>query len=242
MMNKIVFMLFLCIFYSTNLFAMENNSLKGACISLESRVIQNLREHKNNFDQTLDWATDALRTGRKDRQEKYTDSYYNYLDDCYKSKEDHEIYYVNLILKPFLNTMMLGPGMFFKYCYYLKHHNKESMWHINIEQLVACADLLRKCQEHRIDDCSALGAAIIAPDVCVKDKRGFIRKLMMHGFELTQKDRELAALELYDGIPTEQKEMMIFLLCAYNEGNLSILPYDVIQYIIQYIISLYEIL
>ncbi|HJZ23113.1 MAG TPA: hypothetical protein VJ201_01535, partial [Candidatus Babeliales bacterium] len=152
----------------------------------------------------------------------------------------YEIYYVNIILKPFLEKMKLAPGLFLDYCYYLKHFKKTQ--EINIGQLISCPDLLDACQKIRKGDgYSALGAVIIAPDVCIEDKRDFIRQLMMHGFELTQKDKALAALELYDEIPAEQKATMVCLLCVYKEGNLSILPYDIVQYVIQYIISLHKL-
>ena len=245
-MHKSIFFVLLCLFYSTNLHAMEATvcndcSLSGSVnvVPNESGFIQNVRIRKNDFDRVLDCAESARKNGIKSRQEDYAGDHYNFLDDLYRDKQEHEAYYVNLLLKPFLKRIKLGPTLFLDYCYYLKHF--KGAVQKNIAELISCPNLFRACQEIRKDNYSALGAVIMAHGVSVEDKRDFIQKLMLNGFELTQNDKELAALNLYDVISTENKAKMILLLCDdYQEDSLSQLLPEIRKYIVQYLISLFN--
>lgn len=206
----------------------------------ESELIRSLRASKNRLERELDWATDALEKGKKSRQTDFKGIYFDYLDDLYRDKQEHENYYIGILFKPFFVSINISPSIFLHYCYYLKHFTFD--WRKHIEQLVAHPNLLDICKQLRKGDgYSVFGAVIIAPDVPIAIKRNVIQKLLFHGFELTEKDRSLAKLYVYDVILAEQKEKMIFLL---YDGHcedclLQLLP-DIRKYIAQYFFSLLD--
>jgi len=101
--------------------------------------------------------------------------------------------------------------------------------------------LLNKVREAFINGYSALGAAIIAEDTyddkLVPIKPRFIQRLIRYGFELTEKDRMLVALEFFDNIPAQT---MILLLNDKQKGDFSVLPHDVKRSIVDYTVRLFK--
>lgn len=127
------------------------------------------------------------------------------------------------------------PINFLKFCYW---QDLELSGYINVSiRQFDEPSLLYKCKNARIDGYSALGAAIIAKDVQDPCKGGFILELKDRGYTLTEKDKELLVLELYDAISVKDKEIMILMLCNHKMSNLSVLPHDVRNYIVQYMIA-----
>ncbi len=125
-------------------------------------------------------------------------------------------------MKDLANSIDINPVLFLEHCYHQRF-----FWHNFITWSDLDVSLINKCKKARIDGYSALGAACIARDIPISHKRDFIRPLIEHGFELTEKDKALAVIELYDAIPAEQKKKIIFLLFTVCQGNFAILPYDI---------------
>jgi hypothetical protein len=142
-------------------------------------------------------------------------------------------------------TIDFSPDAFFKYCYNQNMHDSCDFWVVKIDDLDDTyidnfnGSLLDNYKEARIDGYSALGAAILAEDVCIEYKRNLIQRLLEKGFTLTEKDKMLLALELYDTIPAEQEQMMILLLHNHQEDSFG-LPHDVRKYIVDYVVRLYK--
>lgn len=152
--------------------------------------------------------------------------------------QDYDLSLFSHHIKPLLVTASNNPNNFLLYCYYQKHHDDWDRTDINYLITPEHVELLKKCQETHIDGFSALGAAIAAKYIAIKNKREFIQKLIDNGFELTEKDRLLAAIELHDGILTEQ-ETGIFSLLSGHE-NFGILPSDVRRCITGYLIDIFK--
>lgn len=131
-------------------------------------------------------------------------------------------------LRPLLCVVNANSTNFLLYCYYRKYHDDFERG--SMEELALHKKLLNACKNARIDGYSALGAAIIANGLSIKTKRDFIQQLMNHGFELTEKDKTLAAAEFCDNIPAEQRAKINSLLAS-GQGNLSLLPYDIRKFI-----------
>lgn len=242
-MRKTIFFVLLCV-YSIDFQCMENNGgNESALVNTtphESECMQKLRVSKNKLEQELDCAEKSRKKGIRMRQEDFPYDNLAFLDGLYNDKQHHEVYYLDIILKPFIERIQLGPGLLLDYCYYLKHF--EFDWRKHIGQLVESQYLLDECRKSRKGEgYSALGAVIIAHNVSVEVKRNVIQKLLLHGFEFTQTDRALAGLYLFDAIPVEQKAKMVFLLCYDNHEDsfLSLLP-EIRNYIAQYSISLLD--
>ena len=87
---------------------------------------------------------------------------------------------------------------------------------MGIEGAFIFEDGLRRCIDARINGYSALGAAMLAKDVSIDDKRDFIQQLLNYGFELTKKDSAILKLEFCDGLSADQQAKMIFLLCDHR--------------------------
>ncbi len=84
----------------------------------------------------------------------------------------------------------------------------------------------------KINGHSAFSAAIIAPKVSLETKRNLIKELYQLGFKPTQKDKELAYLELYER-DTDTAERIKVLLMGYNDETniLHTLPLDIFKII-----------
>ena len=151
-----------------------------------------------------------------------------------KDAEDLERDRVSYFLTPFTAAtdtysepiaVNMYPARFLSYCYYQKYHEKNKQ--MGIEGAFVFEDGLSGCMNARINGYSALGAAMLAKDVSIDDKRAFIQQLLNYGFELTKKDSALLKLEFCDGLPIDQEAKMIFLLCDHKENSFSMLPPEV---------------
>lgn len=121
---------------------------------------------------------------------------------------------------------------FLQYCYYQKF-NKYS--HDLISQLLhSVLTLLNGYKETQINGFSAIGAAILAPDITIKTKRDFIQLLLNFGFKPTKKDIMLAELQLYDAIPAEKKAEIVAFL------NRKDMPSEVTKQIVSCMVDLYR--
>lgn len=126
-----------------------------------------------------------------------------------------------------------NPVLFLKFCYF-QELQLTGYINISIRQFDE-PSLLQKCRDARIDGYSALGAAMLAKEVQDPCKGGFIFDLKDRGYTLTEKDKELLVLELYDRIPVQHKKIMILLLC--NQQTSDELPHDIRNYIVHYMID-----
>jgi len=218
-MQKIIFLLLFVM--SSSMHAMENSSFSRffsfvcsfVCsdqVANESEVMQGLRANKNKFEEQLQI------------KEWVTE---------YMSPPTWELFSSEEVDN--------NPVQFLKFCYWQKHHKKPMR--IRIEQYFDYpSSLFHKCRNVRINGYSALGAAIIAKGVFNQDKGNFILDLKDRGYTLTEKDKELLVLELYDSIPVENKKAMMLLLCNHQANDLSFFPYDVRKYIVQYMIGCFK--
>lgn len=132
------------------------------------------------------------------------------------------------------------PTEFLRYCYNLHNYSYPDGF-VSLVNLEKNNSLHDKCKQARIDGYSALGAAMIAESVMYKDesvKHIFISKLKQMGFEFTQKDKELLALEIYNNILAKQKQSAILLMQLYKktEGNFCVLPKDLMIFIVAYMV------
>lgn len=168
----------------------------------ESEYIEILRKDKNNFEQKLNIY-------------KIADNSAGNIGVAMRLMSEAALF--NMTLGSLCNNRMkLFPNDFLLYCYYQKFHTNQSKG--DMEKLVSAnfknlpnddLDTLNKYKAAQIDGYSAIGAAILAPDVSVQSKREFINQLFELGFKPTKKDIMLAELVLYDAIPKEN--MMLFL-------------------------------
>ena len=176
-------------------------------VSKEPQDILSLRKNRNEFEQQL--------LVNKIARKKYPDRVpivWVYLPRGMTIGQ----WFFELLLDPFYKKITDDPTIFLHYCYSQQYHKDSA---IDFVELTISIDLLNKCQHARIDGYSALGAAIVAREVSVESKRNFIRQLMDFGFKLTQKDKVLAELMVYDSISANHKKKMILLLCDDQEDN-----------------------
>lgn len=134
------------------------------------------------------------------------------------------------------------PVKFLKYCYmqYL-HEGVPRVSHLHELYVLSVhgrheivRTLLDKCKKAHKNSYSALGAAILARGVSMNYKRNFIYQLLQYGFTLTEKDRGLVKVLLYQAIPAE----VLSLLHDNQESNFSVLPLDIRRCIVYYIAHL----
>ncbi len=154
------------------------------------------------------------------------------------------------------DTIKNTPVCFLHYCFaYYRIYRVEDRC-MELSDLDQDASLLNACKEARIDGYSALGAAIMFKssllsngvwyvlltemDASIEDKFNLTQDLPQKGFTLTEKDKTLLALELYDSIPAEHEQMMVVLLQDQQKGNLAMLSHDVRRYIVEYAVRLYK--
>lgn len=197
----------------------------------ESLRIQVLRTAKYDFEQNLY----VSQTAYKKHPDSTSYAWSYFADDI---AEGTERWCFNLLVKPFFKEINADPLVFLQYCYGQKYHTDKREKHLSL--LVTSVDLLNRCKEARIDGYSALGAAIIAKSVRLKDRCTFVRRLMQYGFEMTEEDRVLSALELYDAISTEHKEKMVLFLCDHKESGLSMLPHDIMKHIVHCAVQVFK--
>lgn len=146
---------------------------------------------------------------------------------------------IPLVSGYFRDRVKINPAVFPRYCYIQKFHRELDAC-FKLSDLDQDAILLNECKEARINGYSALGAAILAKDVDIEYKKDFINQLMDKGFTFTENDKALIALELYNAIPAEEKQMMLFLLHDHQEGGLTLLPHEVKRYIVDCALCLYK--
>lgn len=136
----------------------------------------------------------------------------------------------------------LKPVKFLKYCY-MQHLHEGAPRACNIHDLYTFSvqgrheigrKLLSNCKKARKNGCSALGAAILARNVSAEYKRNFIYSLLQYGFTLTDKDRGLLKLVLYQAVPVE----VTSLLHDMQQGDFAVLPQDVRRSIVYHIACL----
>lgn len=127
-----------------------------------------------------------------------------------------------------------NPVLFLKFCYF-QELQVTGYINISIRDFDNSNSLSDKCRAARIDGYSALGAAMLAKEVQDACKGAFILDLKDRGYTLTEKDKELLVLELYDVIPVRCKKIMILLLCDQQTNDE--LPHDIRNYIVQYIMD-----
>ncbi|HLX54489.1 MAG TPA: hypothetical protein VKR58_11135 [Aquella sp.] len=121
------------------------------------------------------------------------------------------------------------PIRFLQYCYYQKFHKNEME---NLQTLQDDFTLLNKCLNAQIDGYSAIGAAMLAPDMPLYAKYNFVQELINLDFKPTPQDIEIAELILYDEIMKNQlglefKKKLIHLLHPGSPAHWHILPHDV---------------
>jgi hypothetical protein len=102
--------------------------------------------------------------------------------------------------------------------------------------------LFNKCLNARLDGYSALGAAMLAPDMPLYVRYNFAQQLINLDFIPTPKDREIAELILYDEIKknkraSEFKKKLIHLLHPDSPAHWHILPYEIRQLIAWYLVE-----
>jgi hypothetical protein len=106
---------------------------------------------------------------------------------------------------------------------------------------------LTQCQNASINGYSALGAAMLAPDISFEKRRVFIRELIKYGFKSTLRDMQLAELILYDEIMKEERGIglkskklkikFIHLLHSDSSAPWRVLPKELRKLIAQYMIQ-----
>ncbi len=231
--SNISIILLICVM-SQSMHAMQENYFTSFLsyfpwlASKEPQDILSLRKNRNKFEQQL--------LVNKIARKKYPDQVpvtWVYLPQGKTVGQ----WFFELVLDPFYKKIIDDPTVFLHYCYSQKYHQDSAN---DFKEFTMSADLLNKCQHVSIDGYSALGAAIVAPDVSVKTKRDFVRQLMSFGFKLTQKDKVLAELMVYDSISVDHKKKMILLLSNYQKDNWCMLPHDVRKFIVYYMIDLFK--
>ena len=167
-----------------------------------SQQIQDLQKNKEDFESqlTVSYFTAAYLSD---------DEFKQYLRVmCQTPPHDLNAKTIDLYLN---SVTEMSLNMFLIYCYnhaYDTNDRREE----NMQQLASDKSLVNEFKNAQIDGYSAIGAAILAPDESIKSKRNFIEQLIHLGFKLTQKDKMLAGLPLYDAIPENEKEKMILFL------------------------------
>lgn len=137
-----------------------------------------------------------------------------------------------------ISDLISNPEDVLRYCYYTnriihKHHQDHPIKFLDS----LAVDIIKKFQEAKINDYSAIGAAILAPKISIQNKRCFIKKLMELGCELTKKDIMLAELMLYDAIPANKKTEIIAFLTFLSRKDI---PKDVRKEIVGCMVNLYR--
>ncbi len=180
----------------------------------ESILITNLRENKDNFKNNI----------RPSLYHTVLISGFNLLP-----KTDR----IQIIINP--NGYSQIPDVFLGYCFNYCAFKDEI-----IKDLDNNIQILNICQNSQIDGYSGIGAILVSENKRLKEKCIFIQELLNRGFKPTPKDRELAALILYDEISTKQKEKIILLLCENQKNNSSELLPEIRKYIALYMIQLFK--
>ncbi len=94
------------------------------------------------------------------------------------------------------------------------------------------------CIKTKIHHLSALGAAVIAKNLSRDKKQELIDYLLKIGFKPTEKDRQLAYLELYETTPLDTERKFLLALGKNDpKSPLSKLPIEVIRHISSFIRS-----
>lgn len=139
------------------------------------------------------------------------------------------------------NRVDADPTQFLNYCYYQKFHNNVDdlvMMDNIVDEFNSNPSLLQKCQTARINGYSALGAAMLAPDISAKKKRAFNQTLANYGVKPTPEDVALAELLLYDALIDKRKrEAFICLVHLQKKWNI---PADIKKIIDCYMIQLFK--
>ena len=189
----------------------------------ESEHIQALRKDKNDFEQELKTIKGGMLSSDSDRLPALFPATWPDRVMC----DDKQCFYLP-------SPIMKSSIKFLQYCYYQKFHMDKSKE--NMQDLASAnfKDLLDAYKEAQIDGYSAIGAAIIAPDVSIESKRNFIEQLIDLGFKPTKKDKMLAELQLYDAISAEKKAEIVAFFSRKD------MPYDVTKKIINCMLDLYR--
>lgn len=147
------------------------------------------------------------------------------------------------------NWTAMGPGehiydkpvKFLKYCYMPDSYEGACAFHIDYLynlSLRSTHKLARarfnQAKKARKNGYSALGAAILARGVSGEYKRNFIYWLLQYGFTLTDKDRGLLKLALYQAASPE----VLSLLHDTQQGNFAALPLDIRRCVVYNIVHL----
>ena len=196
----------------------RDSSLKSLCFSCdvpnESKLISDLRICKDQFEKSL----------KLDTRIEWQKTYSLVVTSPLFSFEK-------------INTV---PALFLRYCYYQKFHKTE--FSMNLEILKNNLALLSKCRRARVSFYSAVGAAMLAPDIPLYARYNFVQQLINLDFCSTPKDREIAELILYDEImknkqKSEFKKKLIHLLHPDSPAHWHILPQDIRKLIAQYLVE-----
>jgi hypothetical protein len=125
------------------------------------------------------------------------------------------------------------PEQFLQYCYYQEYHNTEK--EVKIEMLDNDYLLLNKCRNARINDYSAIGAALLAKNGNDEDTSIVINKLLERGFVPTKKDKEIPQWHLYKTITAKHITAITFLFSQHS--YIAQLPDEVRRLIMHYIVN-----
>jgi hypothetical protein len=142
------------------------------------------------------------------------------------------------------------PDAFLRYCYYQKLHDEKQNTLFNIledehthldEYNEIVKNRIKGCLVARIDDYSAVGAAIIARHRTFKQRRIFIKELFKYGFKPTLKDIQLAELLLHSAITRKgHTEVFMHLLYDKSDASWKVLPAEIKQLTAQFLRELYK--
>ena len=122
------------------------------------------------------------------------------------------------------------PEQFLQYCYYQKYHSTEK--EVTIEMLDNDPIFLNKCRNTRINDYSALGAALLAKNSNNEDTSIVINKLLERGFIPTKKDKEIVQWHLYKTITEKHITAITFLFS--HHSYVAQLPHEIKRLIMHY--------
>jgi hypothetical protein len=197
-------------------FLSHDSLLTGLCLHIphESELVSNLRTYKNTFEKLL----------QLDRDIEYRKTYI---------PETMQLFIPDLIFN--------DPNkLFLRYCYYQKFHNSERL--MNLDVLKNAPVLFNKCLNARLYGCSAVGAAMLAPDTPLYVRYNFVQQLINLDFYPTSKDREIAELILYDEImknkrESEFKKKLIHLLHPDSAAHWHIFPQEIRRLIAWYLVE-----
>lgn len=139
------------------------------------------------------------------------------------------------------HAIHFSPHGFFKDCYWLQLI-EDDLDDTYIESFKgSLLDMYKKTQ---IDGYSALGAVIISKKGSLLHRQELIERLLNKGFTLTEKDKTLAPLALYNQIQDLYTEAMILLLQDHlhdhQKDSLAVLPHEVIRLIVGYMVYLHK--